>query len=79
MHAMPSAVPHMEFPLYQNENAGIAKNPDTANSKMAGSVAAAQTIAGTAVKPSPMVASIGNAMMNSSTPAVSCLIAMPMR
>ena len=26
LHAMPNAAPHMELPLYQNENAGIAQN-----------------------------------------------------
>ena len=40
LQAMPRAVPHMELPLYQNENAGIANRPEMAKITMAGSVMA---------------------------------------
>lgn len=79
LHAMPSAVPHMELPLYQNENAGMANRPDTANARMDGSMAAVASIPGTSATSPPMAASAGKATTSSSSPAVSCLMAMPMR
>ncbi len=79
LQAMPNAVPHMELPLYQNENAGMANRPEIANTRIDGSVAAAAIMAGTREISPPMAAKIGNATSSSSSPAVSCLMAMPMR
>ena len=41
LQAMPSAVPHMELPLYQKENAGMAKKPEMTKNTSAGLAKAA--------------------------------------
>ena len=79
LQAMPRAVPHMELPLYQNENAGIANRPEMAKIKMAGSVMAPARIVGTLAMSPPKAARTGKAMTSSSRPAVSWRMAMPMR
>ena len=70
LHAMPSAVPHMELPLYQNENAGMAKNPEIRKNSSAGLVAAALDTAPRSSMPPPNTMSSGNTTKSSSTPAV---------
>lgn len=52
LQAMPSAAPHIELPLYQNEYASIANRPDRANMGKAGLIRAARVTAGSAL-PSP--------------------------
>lgn len=79
LQAMPSAAPHIELPLYQNEYAGMANGPDRANMGKAELIRSAWVIAGSALPSPPIAVSTGKITAASSTPAVSCLIAIPIR
>ena len=79
LQAMPSAAPHIELPLYQNEYAGMANRPDRANIGMAGLVRAAAVRAGRLAASPPIAARAGKSAAASKMPAVICLMAMPMR
>ena len=79
LQAMPSAVPHMELPLYQKENAGMAKKPEMTKNTSAGLAKAAPASSNALPSPPPIAASTGNTTNSSKIPAVICLMAMPMR